>query len=48
VIYGITIVIVLQALSTLFQTGVYLYASTSQVPATLDGQLLERAFRPKK
>ena len=45
--YALVILIVLQALSTIFQAGVYLYATTGQVPPTLDRDLVERAFRPK-
>jgi hypothetical protein len=45
--YALVILIVLQALSTIFQAGVYLYATTGQVPPTLDRDLVEGAFRPK-
>jgi Family of unknown function (DUF6159) len=47
VCYGLVIMIVLMALSTIFQAGVYLYATTGQVPPTLDRDLVEGAFRPK-
>ena len=45
--YALVILIVLQALNTIFQAGVYLYATTGQVPPTLDRDLVEGAFRPK-
>ena len=47
VCYGLAVIIVLQALSTIFQAGVYLYATTGKVPPTLDRDLVEGAFRPK-
>jgi uncharacterized protein DUF6159 len=47
VIYGLATIVVLQALSTIFQAGVYLYATTGQVPPSLDPALLAGAFRPK-
>lgn len=43
----IAITVVMSALSTVFQTGVYLYATTGQVPAALDSDLVKGAFRPK-
>jgi hypothetical protein len=48
VLYGITIVVVLQALGIIFQSGVYLYATTGQVPPSLDPELVEGTFRPKQ
>ena len=47
-LYGIAIVVVLQALSIIFQSGVYLYATTGQVPPSLDPELVEGTFRPKQ
>lgn len=47
VLYGLATLVVLQALSTIFQAGVYLYATTGQVPPTLDPALVRSAFRPK-
>jgi Family of unknown function (DUF6159) len=47
VAYGIATLIVIQTLSTVFQAGVYAYASTGQVPAALDPTLVASAFRPK-
>jgi hypothetical protein len=47
VLYGLGTIVVLQALSTIFQAGVYLYASTGIVPPSLDRDLVESAFRPK-
>ena len=47
VIYGLATIVVLQALSTIFQAGVYLYATTGQIPPSLDPALVEGAFRPK-
>jgi hypothetical protein len=38
---------IMSALSTVFQTGVYLYATTGQVPAALDADLVKGAFKPK-
>jgi hypothetical protein len=40
--------VVVQTLSTIFQSGVYLYATTGQVPPTLDRDLLESVFQSKK
>jgi len=48
VLYAVAIGVVLQALSTIFQAGVYLYATTGAVPPSLDRDLVENAFRPKK
>jgi uncharacterized protein DUF6159 len=47
VLYGLGTIVVLQALSTIFQAGVYIYASTGVVPATLDRDLVTGAFRHK-
>ena len=47
VVYGIASFIVLQTLSTIFQAGVYAYASSGRVPASLDPTLVEGAFRSK-
>jgi hypothetical protein len=47
VIYAVVISVVLQALSVIFQAGVYLYATTGTVPPTLDRDLVTGAFRPK-
>ena len=40
----IAIMVVVSTLSTIFQSGVYLYATTGQVPASLDRELVEGAF----
>jgi Family of unknown function (DUF6159) len=48
VVAGVASMVVVQTLSTIFQSGVYLYATTGQVPATLDRDLLDSAFQPKK
>ena len=47
VVYAVATMIVIQALTTIFQAGVYLYATSGQVPATLDADMVEGAFRPK-
>src|SRR5205085_2414434 len=47
VVYGLATIVVLQALNTIFQAGVYLYATTGRVPPSLDPALVEGAFRPK-
>lgn len=47
VVYAVAISVVLQALSTIFQAGVYLYATTGTVPPSLDRDLVESAFKPK-
>jgi hypothetical protein len=47
VAYALATMVVLQALTTIFQAGVYLYATTGQVPPSLDPALLQGAFRPK-
>jgi len=48
VAYAVATMIVLQALNTIFQAGLYLYATTGQVPPSLDATMLESAFRSKK
>ena len=45
---GITTMVIVQTLSTIFQSGVYLYATTGQVPPTLDRDLLDSVFQSKK
>ena len=47
VLAAITSMVVVSTLSTIFQSGVYLYATTGQVPASLDRELVESAFQPK-
>jgi hypothetical protein len=47
VLAAITSMVVVSTLSTIFQSGVYLYATTGQVPASLDRELVEGAFQPK-
>jgi hypothetical protein len=47
VLAAVTSMVVVSTLSTIFQSGVYLYATTGQVPASLDRDLLEGAFQPK-
>jgi MFS family permease len=47
VLAAITSMVVVSTLSTIFQSGVYLYATTGQVPASLDRDLVEGAFQPK-
>jgi Family of unknown function (DUF6159) len=47
VLFGIASMVVMQTLRTIFQSGVYLYATTGQVPPSLDRALVECAFRPK-
>jgi hypothetical protein len=47
VLAGIATMVVMQTLSTIFQSGVYLYATTGQVPPSLDRELVQGAFRPK-
>jgi hypothetical protein len=44
---GLASIVVLQALNVIFQAGVYLYATTGQVPPSLDPGLVQGAFRPK-
>jgi hypothetical protein len=48
VLYGIAIIVVLQTLAIIFQSGVYLYASTGRVPSSLDPELVESTFRRKQ
>ena len=48
VVAGVLSMVVVQTLSTIFQSGVYLYATTGQVPSTLDRDLLESVFQSKK
>ena len=47
VLYGVGVVIVLLALSAMFKTAVYLYATTGEVPPGLDRSLVAGAFRAK-
>ena len=47
VIYGMAIIVVLQALTSSSRAGVYLYATTGTGAATLDPDLVESTFRPK-
>jgi hypothetical protein len=47
VVFFLATIVVLQALSTIFLSGVYLYATTGQVPPSLDPALVQTAFRPK-
>jgi hypothetical protein len=47
VLAAIVSMVVVQTLSTIFQSGVYIYATTGQVPASLDRDLVESAFQPK-
>lgn len=47
VLAAIASMVVVSTLSTIFQSGVYLYATTGQVPASLDRDLIEGAFQPK-
>jgi len=47
VLATIVSMVVVQTLSTIFQSGVYIYATTGQVPSSLDRDLLESAFQPK-
>jgi hypothetical protein len=47
VAYGLAVMVVLQALTVIFQAGLYVYATTGVVPPSLDRDLVEKAFRPK-
>jgi len=47
VLAAIASLVIMQTLSTIFQSGVYIYATTGQVPPSLDRDLLEGAFQPK-
>lgn len=47
VVAAIATMLVVQTLSTIFQSGVYIYATTNQVPSSLDRALVETAFKPK-
>lgn len=44
---AIAVMTMVSTLSTIFQTGVFVYATTGQVPAALDRDLVEHAFAPK-
>lgn len=48
VLAAIASMVLVSTLSTIFQSGVYLYATTGQVPASLDRDMLESAFQPKE
>jgi hypothetical protein len=47
VILAIATIVVLQALSAIFLSGVYMYASTGKVPPALDRDLIESTFYRK-
>ena len=47
-LYGLAIVVIFQVLSTIFLTGVYVYAMTDRIPPTLDAALVAGSFRSKK
>jgi len=47
VLAAIVSMVIVQTLSTIFQSGVYIYATTGQVPPSLDRDLVEGAFQPK-
>jgi hypothetical protein len=47
VLYGVAAIIVLLALSAMFKTAVYLYATTGEVPSGLNPSLVAGAFRAK-
>ena len=47
VLGGIASMVVVPTLSTIFQSGVYIYATTGEVPPSLDRELVESAFKPK-
>jgi hypothetical protein len=44
---AIATIVVLQALSAIFLSGVYIYASTGKVPPALDRDLIESTFYRK-
>lgn len=46
-IYALVLMIVFAALGAIFRAATYLYATTGQAPASMDEQLLKRAFTPK-
>jgi hypothetical protein len=47
VLAAVAVMVMVSALSTIFQSGVYIYATTGQVPAFLDRDLVDGAFQPK-
>jgi hypothetical protein len=47
VLAAVATMVMVTTLSTIFQSGVYVYATTGQVPAFLDRDLVEGAFTPK-
>ena len=47
VLAAIVSMVIVQTLSTIFQSGVYIYATTGQVPPSLDSDRVEGAFQPK-
>jgi Family of unknown function (DUF6159) len=47
VLAAVISMVVVQTLTTIFQSGVYVYATTGQVPSSLDRDLVEGAFQPK-
>ena len=46
-VYGIVAIVLLQALSAIFQAGLYVYASTGALPPALDPNHIAGAFRRK-
>jgi hypothetical protein len=47
VLAAIAVMVMVSALSTIFQSGIYVYATTGQVPAFLDRDLVDGAFVQK-
>jgi hypothetical protein len=48
VLYMLVLSTVFSALGTIFSSAVYVYATTGKAPGSIDPQLLQSAFRPKK
>jgi hypothetical protein len=47
VLAAVAVMVMVSTLSTIFQSGIYVYATTGQVPAFLDRDMVEGAFQPK-
>ena len=47
IVYVMIVSMVMATLGTVFQTGLYVYATTGKAPASMDPALLQAAFRKK-
>ena len=48
ILYVLAVMLLIMALGTIFRTGVYIYATTGQAPASFSEELIKGTFREKK